>query len=71
MDNESSRGKSLSAEARRVLGVLVEKAKTTPDHYPLTLNGIVTASNQKSNRDPKMEIDEQDALIAIDELKDQ
>ena len=71
MDNESSRAKSLSAAARRVLGVLVEKAKTTPDHYPLTLNGIVTASNQKSNRDPKMEIDEQDALIAIDELKEQ
>ena len=71
MDNESSRAKSLSAAARRVLGVLVEKAKTPPDHYPLTLNGIVTASNQKSNRDPKMEIDEQDALIAIDELKEQ
>ena len=45
----------LSAAARRVLGVLVEKAKTTPDQYPLTLNAIITGSNQKSNRAPKME----------------
>lgn len=59
----------LSATARRVLGVLVEKAKTTPDNYPLTLNAIVTASNQKSNRSPKMDIDEDDALAALDELR--
>ena len=50
----------LSASARRVLGVLVEKAKTTPDNYPLTLSGIVTGSNQKSNRDPKMDLDDED-----------
>jgi len=59
----------LSAAARRVLGVLVEKAKTTPDNYPLTLSGIVTGSNQKSNRDPKMDLDEDDALLALDELR--
>lgn len=59
----------LSAAARRVLGVLVEKAKTTPDHYPLTLNAILTGSNQKSNRAPKMELDEDDALSALDELR--
>lgn len=59
----------LSVTARRVLGVLVEKAKTTPDHYPLTLAGIVTGSNQKSNRDPKMELDDEDALLALDELR--
>lgn len=69
MDEETSRVVPLSAAARRVLGVLVEKAKTTPDHYPLTLNAIVTASNQKSNRDPKMDLDEDQALLAIDELK--
>ena len=57
----------ISATARRVLGVLVEKAKTTPDNYPLTLTGIVTGSNQKSNRDPKMDLDEDDALLALDE----
>ncbi|MGB0596042.1 MAG: DUF480 domain-containing protein [Rubripirellula sp.] len=59
----------LSAAARRVLGVLVEKAKTTPDNYPLSLASIVTASNQKSNRSPKMDLDEDDALIALDELR--
>src|SRR3954463_7815047 len=37
---------------RRVLGVLVEKQKTTPDVYPMSLNGLVTGCNQKSNRDP-------------------
>jgi len=60
----------LSANARRVLGVLVEKAKTVPDSYPMTLAAIVTASNQKSNRDPKMDLDEDDALLALDELRE-
>jgi uncharacterized protein len=59
----------LSATARRVLGVLIEKAKTTPDHYPLTLAGVVTGSNQKSNRDPNMDLDDEDALLALDELR--
>ena len=42
----------LDMQERRVLGVLVEKAKTTPDAYPLSVNALVTGSNQKSNRDP-------------------
>src|SRR5438445_1984765 len=42
----------LSLHERRVLGVLVEKAKTTPDAYPLSLNALVTGCNQKSNREP-------------------
>jgi uncharacterized protein YceH (UPF0502 family) len=42
----------LDVQERRVLGVLVEKAKTTPDAYPLSLNALVTGCNQKSNRDP-------------------
>ena len=67
--DESSHPRQLSAAARRVLGVLVEKAKTTPDHYPLTLNAVVTACNQKSNRDPKMDLDEDQAMLALDELK--
>jgi uncharacterized protein len=46
----------LSAIERRVLGVLVEKAKTTPDVYPLSLNSLVTGCNQKSNRDPIMNL---------------
>lgn len=49
----------------RVLGVLVEKAKTTPDAYPLSLNALVTGSNQKSNRDPVMNVDEADVENAL------
>jgi uncharacterized protein YceH (UPF0502 family) len=47
----------LSVLERRVLGVLVEKSKTTPDAYPLTLNALVTGCNQKNNRDPVMNVD--------------
>jgi uncharacterized protein YceH (UPF0502 family) len=42
----------LSVEAARVIGCLLEKQATTPDHYPLTLNALVSACNQRSNRDP-------------------
>src|SRR5713101_3282628 len=55
----------LSALERRLLGVLVEKAKTTPDIYPLSLNSLVTGCNQKSNRDPVMNLSDvqvEDAL---------
>jgi uncharacterized protein YceH (UPF0502 family) len=55
----------LSVPERRVLGVLVEKAKTTPDVYPMSLNGIVTGSNQKSNRDPVLELSEEDVEEAL------
>ncbi len=47
-----------SAEELRVLGVLIEKALTTPDAYPLTLNAIVAGCNQKQNRNPVLELDE-------------
>jgi uncharacterized protein YceH (UPF0502 family) len=50
----------LDREERRVLGVLIEKQKTTPDTYPMSLNGVVTGCNQKSNRDPVMELSEPD-----------
>ncbi|SMP56850.1 hypothetical protein SAMN06265222_105223 [Neorhodopirellula lusitana] len=72
-DAESASGppaRPISAIARRCLGVLVEKAKTTPDNYPLSLAGIITGCNQKSNRDPKMDVDEGDALRALDELRE-
>jgi uncharacterized protein YceH (UPF0502 family) len=55
----------LDPRVRRVLGVLVEKAKTTPDAYPLSVNALVTGSNQKSNRDPILsltELEVEDAL---------
>ena len=58
----------LSAIDRRVIGVLVEKAKTTPDQYPLTVNAIVTGSNQKNNRYPQMQIDADDVTESLDRL---
>ena len=42
----------LNFEEIRILGALIEKSKTTPDYYPMTLNGLVTACNQKSSRNP-------------------
>ncbi|MEM6364863.1 MAG: YceH family protein [Planctomycetota bacterium] len=68
-DESLARVTPISANARRLLGVLVEKAKTTPDNYPLSLAGMITGANQKSNRDPQMQLDEDDALLAMDELK--
>lgn len=53
---------------RRILGVLVEKARTVPDSYPMSLNALVVGCNQKSNRDPLMELQEieiQDALEGL------
>jgi len=60
----------LRSQQRRVLGVLIEKAKTTPDAYPLTLNGLVTGSNQKSNRAPQMNLSADEVQQALDELRD-
>ncbi|MEL7338149.1 MAG: DUF480 domain-containing protein, partial [Planctomycetota bacterium] len=54
---------------RRVLGVLVEKAKTTPDGYPMTVNALVNGCNQKSNRSPQMQIDADEVQAALDELR--
>jgi len=55
----------LSVHERRVLGVLVEKAKTTPDSYPLTLNALTTDCNQKSNRDPVLDLNDLDVEEAL------
>lgn len=60
----------LSALERRVLGVLAEKAKTTPDAYPLSLNALVTGCNQKSNRDPVMNVDEADVQETLEALQE-
>jgi uncharacterized protein YceH (UPF0502 family) len=59
----------LNPRQRRVAGVLIEKAKTVPDTYPMTLNGIITGCNQKSNRDPQMELSEDDVQEILEELK--
>ena len=50
----------LNPRERRVLGVMVEKAKTTPEYYPMTIAAIVTACNQKTNRDPITNYDQDD-----------
>jgi uncharacterized protein YceH (UPF0502 family) len=54
---------------RRVLGTLIEKAKTSPDAYPMSLNALVAGCNQKSNRDPVMDLDETDCEAALNRLK--
>ena len=59
----------LSPEEIRVLGSLLEKNKTTPDYYPMTLNALTAACNQKSSRKPVVEYDEQTVSQAISRLK--
>ena len=52
----------LDTNERRILGVLVEKSKTTPDAYPMSINALVTGSNQKTNREPLLDLSDLDAL---------
>jgi uncharacterized protein YceH (UPF0502 family) len=59
----------LSPESVRVLGCLIEKARTVPDTYPLTLNSLVTACNQSSNRWPVMSYDAGTVQRTLDDLK--
>jgi uncharacterized protein len=58
----------LTLAEQRVLGVLIEKQKTTPDVYPMTLNGLVTGCNQKSNREPVLNMTVEDVEDAIGNL---
>lgn len=60
---------SLNAVELRVLGSLIEKYKVTPDYYPLTLNALTLACNQKTSRKPVVEYDEQTVVMALDSLK--
>jgi uncharacterized protein YceH (UPF0502 family) len=59
----------LNALERRILGVLVEKAKTVPESYPMTLNGITTGCNQKNNRYPVMTIDSDQLDVPLERLR--
>ena len=59
----------LTFEERRIVGALVEKAFTTPDQYPLTLNSLVNACNQKSCRNPMTSFGEELVLDTLDELR--
>jgi|KBSMisStandDraft_5_1062788.scaffolds.fasta_scaffold87885_2 uncharacterized protein YceH (UPF0502 family) len=58
----------LTAIEARVIGCLIEKQVTTPDQYPLSLNALVNACNQKSNRDPVLELDERTVQQTLDGL---
>jgi uncharacterized protein YceH (UPF0502 family) len=60
---------SLSLLEARVLGVLVEKQRTVPDTYPLTLNALVSGCNQKSSRDPVLSATEAEVQAALDRLR--
>src|SRR5208282_3700319 len=60
----------LTAAQARVLGALVEKEVTTPDYYPLSLNALLNACNQRSNREPVMKLDEDDVRQALHGLED-
>ncbi|HEX6099287.1 MAG TPA: YceH family protein [Thermoanaerobaculia bacterium] len=55
----------------RVLGSLMEKQLATPEYYPLTLNALVAAANQKSNREPVMELGDEEIQRALDRLQDE
>ena len=55
----------LTAAEARVLGALIEKEVTTPEYYPLSMNALLNACNQRSNREPVMNLDEDDARLAL------
>ena len=59
----------LTEEEARVLGVLVEKAKTTPDTYPLTLNSLTAGCNQKTSREPVMNLSDAEVQAALEALR--
>lgn len=63
--------RALDAVEIRVLGSLMEKQLTTPEYYPLTLNALVAAANQKSNREPVMELSEDEIQRALTRLQEE
>jgi uncharacterized protein YceH (UPF0502 family) len=67
--NAARKWQPISSIDRRVLGVLVEKAKTTPDAYPLSYNALRVGCNQKNNRDPIMQLTEDDVQESMERLR--
>ncbi len=61
----------LSPAEARVLGALIEKETTTPEYYPLSLNALINACNQKNNREPVMQLNEDEVRTALNHLRDQ
>ncbi|HTN77528.1 MAG TPA: DUF480 domain-containing protein [Pirellulaceae bacterium] len=68
-EHNSPHWQMLNSRQRRVFGVLIEKAKTTPDAYPMTLNGITTGCNQKTNREPLTNYTAEDVEQILEELR--
>jgi uncharacterized protein len=62
---------TLTPVEARVLGALIEKEITTPEYYPLSLNALTNACNQKSNRDPEMQLEENEIRKALNHLESQ
>lgn len=60
--------RNLTLQQTRVIGALLEKELTTPDQYPLSLNSLTSACNQKTNREPVMELSESEVRAVVDEL---
>jgi uncharacterized protein YceH (UPF0502 family) len=69
LTHKSPRWQPLDAIERRILGVLVEKAKTTPENYPLSLNALKSGCNQKNNRSPLMQLEETAVEEALEKLR--
>lgn len=59
----------LDSEEIRVLGALIEKSRATPEYYPMTINGLTAACNQKSSRKPVVNYDEATVVLILDKLK--
>ena len=60
---------TLSPQEARILGCLIEKERTTPDVYPLSLLAVTTACNQSTNRDPLVAYAEQEVALGLDDLR--
>ncbi len=63
--------RELDAVEVRILGCLLEKQQTTPEYYPLTMNALLVACNQKTNRDPVMSLTEEEVAPALERLQDE
>jgi len=68
MENSSSLH-VLNAAEQRVLGALIEKSRTTPDYYPMTISALTNACNQKTSRNPVVNYDEETVILTLNTLK--
>ena len=69
MEDQKATLPILDDQEIRVLGSLMEKARTTPEYYPMTINGLTAACNQKTSRKPVVQYDEQTVVLTLDRLK--